>query len=287
MTFERKARCKNPKKRCKIRDAAPRRPLLRSCLFKEEDSTLLRSAFSTTWAHRDVVFRHLANFSSGIFNPRCHITLSQTLNRLLSPHTEIQMRILISQPDKKLEMLMICWRQEVYARRWSALLQTHRALPAGCGDTAPQPGHSPCRAAANCSNSIPTHTEGRWEAGKHWSTTRELFITTASESSPAAQPCGDMQSLSQKKKHPTTKNTKQHKRKATQCKRLKVRLTLRLQKANIRQNWHHPMDPAAKSAADSSFQMVHKKSNDSFIVEIIEMVFLWWLRSLIMTILHV
>lgn len=90
--------------------------------------------------HCEAVFRHLAKFSSGISNLWCHITLSQTLHQLLPPRTEVQLWILVSQPDKKIEMLMICWRQEVCRHRGFAPAQPHPGAPAADLEaTAPEP----------------------------------------------------------------------------------------------------------------------------------------------------
>lgn len=106
----------------------------RIAFLKQKTAKLLGRLFSATRTCCNVVPRHLAKFSSGIFNLWCRITLSQTLNQLLPPHIEIQMRILISQPDKKIEMLMIYWRQEVYKHRWFAPAQTRLEAPtADCG----------------------------------------------------------------------------------------------------------------------------------------------------------
>lgn len=121
-------------------------------------------AYSATRIHCNVVLRHLAKLSSGIFNLWCHITLSQTLNQLLSPHIEIQMRILISQPDKKIEMLMIYWRQEVYKHRWFAPAQTHlEALTADCRGTRHQrpPSHLAVSGSKFFQAASPPHGAGK------------------------------------------------------------------------------------------------------------------------------
>ena len=139
--------------------------------------------------------RHVAKFSSGIFNLWCHITLSQTLNQLLSPHIEIQMRILISQPDKKIEMLMIYWRQEVYKHRWFAPAQTHlEALTADCRGTQHQspPSHLAVSGSKLFQAASPPHSKGKGGKKKCWSKTRQLpicyFIPRGRTT--ALMPCG-------------------------------------------------------------------------------------------------
>lgn len=137
----------------------------RSACIKAEGNKLLRSFFSATWICCNVVFRHWAKISSGISNLWCHITLSQTLNQPLSLHTEIQMRILISQPDKKIEMLMIYWRQEVYGHRWTAAAQTHPgALTADGKGTQSPPAHP----AVPGSKLLQQHSQSMAREGRKW-----------------------------------------------------------------------------------------------------------------------
>lgn len=150
----------------------------RTASLKQKRANSLEAYWAPPQTQRTVVLRQLAKVSSGIFNLWCHITLSQTLNQLLSPRIEIQIRILISQPDKKTEMLMIYWRQEVYKHRWFAPASTHpEALTGDCR------GHSTrahlrllCQGETTCRQHTHHPVQGREEARKHLSKIRKLPI---------------------------------------------------------------------------------------------------------------